>query len=172
NKPAWVSFDAATGTLSGTPSNDDVGTYAGIVITVSDGSATATLNTFSIVVNNVNDAPSISVTPALTVNEDSTYRFAPQTGDVDSSSLSFSISNKPTWASFNTATGVLSGTPANEHVGTTENIVITVSDGELSASLAAFNLTVINVNDAPVAVNDTFVFTESNDGIYLLDVLS
>ncbi len=172
NKPAWVSFDAATGTLSGTPSNDDVGTYAGIVITVSDGSATATLNTFSIVVNNVNDAPSISGTPALTVNEDSTYRFAPQTGDVDSSSLSFSISNKPTWASFNTATGVLSGTPANEHVGTTENIVITVSDGELSASLAAFNLTVINVNDAPVAVNDTFVFTESNDGIYLLDVLS
>ncbi|NVC63650.1 tandem-95 repeat protein [Vibrio sp. 05-20-BW147] len=172
NKPAWVSFDAATGTLSGTPSNDDVGTYAGIVITVSDGSATATLNTFSIVVNNVNDAPSISGTPALTVNEDSTYRFAPQAGDVDSSSLSFSISNKPTWASFNTATGVLSGTPANEHVGTTENIVITVSDGELSASLAAFNLTVINVNDAPVAVNDTFVFTESNDGIYLLDVLS
>ncbi|WP_229599853.1 Ig-like domain-containing protein [Vibrio navarrensis] len=172
NKPAWASFDAATGTLSGTPSNDDVGTYAGIVITVSDGSATATLNTFSIVVNNVNDAPAISGTPALTVNEDSTYRFAPQTSDVDSSSLSFSISNKPSWASFNTATGVLSGTPANEHVGTTENIVITVSDGELSASLAAFNLTVINVNDAPVAVNDTFVFTESNDGIYLLDVLS
>ncbi|EJL6395691.1 tandem-95 repeat protein [Vibrio navarrensis] len=172
NKPAWASFDAATGTLSGTPSNDDVGTYAGIVITVSDGSATATLNTFSIVVNNVNDAPAISGTPALTVNEDSAYRFAPQTSDVDSSSLSFSISNKPSWASFNTATGVLSGTPANEHVGTTENIVITVSDGELSASLAAFNLTVINVNDAPVAVNDTFVFTESNDGIYLLDVLS
>ncbi|WP_436322591.1 Ig-like domain-containing protein [Vibrio cidicii] len=172
NKPAWASFDAATGTLSGTPSNDDVGTYAGIVITVSDGSATATLNTFSIVVNNVNDAPSISGTPALTVNEDSAYRFAPQAGDVDSSSLSFSISNKPTWASFNTATGVLSGTPANEHVGTTENIVITVSDGELSTSLAAFNLTVINVNDAPVAVNDSFVFTESNDGIYLLDVLS
>ncbi|WP_338018308.1 Ig-like domain-containing protein [Vibrio navarrensis] len=172
NKPAWASFDTATGTLSGTPSNDDVGTYPRIVITVSDGSATATLNTFSIVVNNVNDAPSISGTPALTVNQDSAYRFAPQAGDVDSSSLSFSISNKPTWASFNTATGVLSGTPANEHVGTTENIVITVSDGELSASLAAFNLTVINVNDAPVAVNDTFVFTESNDGIYLLDVLS
>ncbi|MBE4606384.1 hypothetical protein BOO28_01460 [Vibrio navarrensis] len=172
NKPAWASFDAATGALSGTPSNDDVGTYAGIVITVSDGSATATLNTFSIVVNNVNDAPSISGTPALTVNEDSAYRFAPQAGDVDSSSLSFSISNKPSWASFNTATGVLSGTPDNEHVGTTENIVITVSDGELSASLAAFNLTVINVNDAPVAVNDFYVFTESNDGIYLLDVLS
>ncbi|WP_252973552.1 Ig-like domain-containing protein [Vibrio navarrensis] len=172
NKPAWASFDAATGTLSGTPSNDDVGTYAGIVITVSDGSATATLNTFSIVVNNVNDAPAISGTPALTVNEDSTYRFAPQTSDVDSSSLSFSISNKPSWATFDSASGVLSGTPANEHVGTTENIVITVSDGELSASLAAFNLTVINVNDAPVAVNDTFVFTESNDGIYLLDVLS
>ncbi|MDF5431335.1 cadherin-like domain-containing protein, partial [Vibrio parahaemolyticus] len=42
----------------------------------------------------------------------------------------------------------------------------------LSASLAAFNFTVSTVNDAPGAVNDTFVFTESNDGIYLRDVLS
>ncbi|MCV5942594.1 Ig-like domain-containing protein, partial [Escherichia coli] len=38
--------------------------------------------------------------------------------------------------------------------------------------LAAFSITVINVNDEPMAVNDTYVFTESNDGSYLLDVLS
>ncbi|WP_242531768.1 Ig-like domain-containing protein [Vibrio alginolyticus] len=172
NKPSWASFDASTGTLSGTPDNGDVGKYQGIVISVSDGLTTTMLNRFSIVVNNVNDAPVISGTPALTVNEGSTYRFALQASDVDSSSLSFSIRNKPSWATFDRATGLLSGTPENEHVGSTNNIVISVSDGELSTSLAAFSITVINVNDEPVAVNDTYVFTESNDGSYLLDVLS
>ncbi|EPN4952878.1 Ig-like domain-containing protein [Vibrio diabolicus] len=172
NKPSWASFDASTGTLSGTPDNGDVGKYQGIVISVSDGLTTTMLNRFSIVVNNVNDAPVISGTPALTVNEGSTYRFALQVSDVDSSSLSFSIRNKPSWATFDRATGLLSGTPENEHVGSTNNIVIGVSDGELSASLAAFSITVINVNDEPMAVNDTYVFTESNDGSYLLDVLS
>ncbi|HHX8284146.1 Ig-like domain-containing protein [Vibrio diabolicus] len=172
NKPSWASFDASTGTLSGTPDNGDVGKYQGIVISVSDGLTATTLNRFSIVVNNINDAPVISGTPALTVNEGSTYRFALQASDVDSSSLSFSIRNKPSWATFDRATGLLSGTPENEHVGSTNNIVISVSDGELSASLAAFSITVINVNDEPMAVNDTYVFTESNDGSYLLDVLS
>ncbi|MFH4731437.1 Ig-like domain-containing protein [Vibrio diabolicus] len=172
NKPSWASFDASTGTLSGTPDNGDVGKYQGIVISVSDGLTTTMLNRFSIVVNNVNDAPVISGTPALTVDEGSTYRFALQASDVDSSSLSFSIRNKPSWATFDRATGLLSGTPENEHVGSTNNIVISVSDGELSASLAAFSITVINVNDEPMAVNDTYVFTESNDGSYLLDVLS
>ncbi|MDF4792335.1 Ig-like domain-containing protein, partial [Vibrio parahaemolyticus] len=119
NKPSWASFDASTGTLSGTPDNGDVGKYQGIVISVSDGLTTTMLNRFSIVVNNVNDAPVISGTPALTVNEGSTYRFALQASDVDSSSLSFSIRNKPSWATFDRATGLLSGTPENEHVGST-----------------------------------------------------
>ncbi|NMT18990.1 hypothetical protein HKA99_32100, partial [Vibrio parahaemolyticus] len=83
------------------------------VISVSDGLTTTMLNRFSIVVNNVNDAPVISGTPALTVNEGSTYRFALQASDVDSSSLSFSIRNKPSWATFDRATGLLSGTPEN-----------------------------------------------------------
>src|SRR5690606_14079786 len=37
NKPDWADFDAATGGLSGTPGNGDVGVTAGIVISVNDG---------------------------------------------------------------------------------------------------------------------------------------
>lgn len=51
NKPAWASFDARTGQLTGTPSEADVGTYSGIVITASDGRATAALAPFSISVS-------------------------------------------------------------------------------------------------------------------------
>ena len=51
NKPAWASFDAVTGKLEGVPQFGDVGTYEGIEISVSDGSATASLPAFSIAVS-------------------------------------------------------------------------------------------------------------------------
>ncbi|WP_157964705.1 tandem-95 repeat protein, partial [Algibacillus agarilyticus] len=54
-KPTWLSFDASTRILSGTPTNSDVGTHA-VVLTVSDG--TASINeSFDIAVANSNDAP-------------------------------------------------------------------------------------------------------------------
>jgi len=62
--------------------------------------------------------------------------------------------NKPAWASFNTATGALSGTPVNANVGVTSGIIISVDDQQgqpnSTASLAPFDLTVNNTNDRPV----------------------
>jgi hypothetical protein len=51
NRPAWANFDAATGHLEGTPQFGDVGAYDDIVISVSDGRATASLPAFSIEVS-------------------------------------------------------------------------------------------------------------------------
>jgi hypothetical protein len=45
-KPAWASFSGSTGRLSGTPATS--GTYSNIVISVSDGTASASLSAFSI----------------------------------------------------------------------------------------------------------------------------
>jgi Putative Ig domain len=50
NAPAWATFNAQTGQLSGSPKDTNVGTTTGIVITAADGSATASLPVFSIVV--------------------------------------------------------------------------------------------------------------------------
>jgi hypothetical protein len=63
--------------------------------------------------------------------------------------LTFSISNKPVWASCDHATSTLSGTPGNANVGATSGIVISVSDGTASSSLAPFAVTVSTINDAP-----------------------
>jgi hypothetical protein len=46
NRPAWLTFNTATGRLSGTPSA--TGTASSIVIRVSDGTASAALPAFSI----------------------------------------------------------------------------------------------------------------------------
>ena len=104
---------------------------------------------FSIQVINVNDAPSISGQPATSVVEGESYRFTPSATDIDSNTLTFNIQNKPSWAQFNPQTGELSGTPSGNDIGTTQGIIIGVSDGQLSTSLAPFNLTVGVRNTAP-----------------------
>lgn len=50
NKPAWATFSISTGLLSGTPSTAQAGTYSNIVLSVSDGKASAALPAFSITV--------------------------------------------------------------------------------------------------------------------------
>jgi hypothetical protein len=151
NMPTWALFNAKTGNLTGTPGANDVGTSSNIIITVSDGEVPASLVAFAITVSNVNDAPVISGTPATTVAQGTNYSFTPTASDADTdTTLTFSIDNMPTWASFNAKTGSLTGTPSANDVSTTSNIVITVEDGEAEASLAAFAITVSNINDAPV----------------------
>ncbi|WP_244916303.1 putative Ig domain-containing protein, partial [Photobacterium lutimaris] len=150
NQPAWASFNTASGVLSGTPTNDDVGTTSNISIKVSDGTETVSLAAFNLEVVNVNDAPQIGGSPATSVQQDASYSFTPTASDIDNDDLTFSIENQPSWASFNAASGVLSGIPTNDDVGTTSNITIKVSDGTETVSLDAFNLEVVNVNDAPV----------------------
>ena len=51
NKPTWAAFDEATGQLQGIPQVGDAGAYDGIVISVSDGRATASMPAFSIAVS-------------------------------------------------------------------------------------------------------------------------
>ncbi|MCC2608077.1 FG-GAP-like repeat-containing protein [Planctobacterium marinum] len=143
NRPGWASFSSETGTLSGTPDNDDVGTYSNIMISVSDGTESAALSAFSITVVDVNDAPEISGSPDTLVRANNSYQFTPQASDPDGDSLTFSIANKPLWASFNTSTGTLSGIPDNSDTGIYSGIVISVSDGALSDSLPSFSITVL-----------------------------
>ncbi len=143
NKPIWAAFSTSTGALTGTPAAVNVGTSGGIVITVSDGTLTASLPAFSITVSAPpNRAPTISGSPSTAVMQGTAYAFTPTASDPDGNSLTFSIANKPAWASFNTSTGALTGTPTAGNVGTSSGIVISVSDGSLTASLAAFSLTV------------------------------
>ncbi|MEL7185244.1 MAG: putative Ig domain-containing protein [Pseudomonadota bacterium] len=90
-----------------------------------------------------NNPPTISGTPAQTVAQDENYEFTPSASDPDGDSMTFSIVNQPAWASFDENSGALSGTPTAAHIGTTADVTITVSDGQLSASLTPFNIEVL-----------------------------
>jgi putative Ig domain-containing protein len=145
NKPAWATFSSVTGQLSGTPTSAHLGSYASVTISVSDGKASAALAPFTInVAAAANKDPTISGAPQTSVNAGSAYAFRPTAADADGDTLTFSITNRPTWAAFNTATGQLSGTPTSASVGTYSNIVIKVSDGKASVALAPFAINVID----------------------------
>jgi hypothetical protein len=89
-----------------------------------------------------NSAPTISGSPPLQVTEGQPYSFTPTANDADGDVLMFSIEQRPSWASFDPATGSLTGTPEATDIGTSPGVTIFVSDGTDSASLAPFDLEV------------------------------
>uniref|UniRef100_UPI001F209265 putative Ig domain-containing protein n=1 Tax=Pectobacterium versatile TaxID=2488639 RepID=UPI001F209265 len=155
--PAWLSFNPATGTFSGTPANGDVDSLT-IKVTATDGSSASVSTTFGLTVTNVNDAPVVATPiPAQSVAQDGSLSFTVPAGtftdpDGDTLTLSATLADGtalPAWLSFNPATGTFSGTPANGDVGSL-TIKVTATDGSNASVSTTFGLTVTNVNDAPV----------------------
>ena len=179
NKPAWATFSNVTGRMAGIPVTGDEGTYHDIEIAVSDGELSDSIS-FSISVTtadeptaNENSAPSISGAPPAEVSVDTEYVFQPSATDPDGDALTYSIQNKPAWATFSNVTGRMAGIPVTGDEGTYHDIEIAVSDGELSDSIS-FSISVTtadeptaNENSAPsisgapplvVSVDELYVF--------------
>jgi hypothetical protein len=86
--------------------------------------------------------PTIAGSPPTTDSAGQAFSFVPTTTNPGGGALSFSITNMPAWASFSTTTGALTGTPSGAQAGVYSNILISVSSGGVSASLAPFSITV------------------------------
>jgi hypothetical protein len=85
---------------------------------------------------------SIYGSPSTSVIATRYYGFQSWATDTDHKTVTYSIQNKPSWATFNAQYGHLYGVPSAGNVGTYSNIVITASDGVSSAHLPAFSITV------------------------------
>jgi Putative Ig domain/Right handed beta helix region len=156
--------------LTGTPTLANVGTTHGIIIStrVRSGKKVKTYNlrAFNLTVTNpnvntpvppqptpiatptpvvtpvpiANSVPTISGSLPGTVNVGDAFSFIPNAKDADNDILTYSITNKPAWATFDTNTGALTGIPTESDLGIYNTIVITVSDNKGgSASLAPFS---------------------------------
>jgi hypothetical protein len=118
-----------------------------------------------------NAAPTIQGQPSGAVQVGQAYTFTPSASDANGDALTFSVTNKPDWADFNAATGRLSGTPTAADVAMYSNISISVSDGQASAALSAFG---ISVTDAAAGTGTATLSwtppTENSDGTALTDL--
>lgn len=113
--------------------------------------------------------PSISGTPIVQAVVGQKYSFTPTVQKSAGRAVSFSVQNKPAWASFSIATGQLSGTPTSADVGTYHNVVISVSNGASTVSLPAFTITVSH-NGGGTATLSWTVPTTNTDGSSLTDL--
>lgn len=182
NKPDWAEFDSLSGTLQGIPRAEHVGIAGNIVISVTDRNSVVSLPSFAIAVRQVqavDDAgddgfagsspPVIYGEPNKLAVVNSVYSFQPEAEDEDGDELSFSIVNKPSWADFDTTTGMLEGRPTEKDIGTTDPIELSVSDGSSISALAGFTITIEQAG----ALSFTLAWqppTQNEDGTPLTDL--
>jgi len=154
--PSWLSFDATSKTLSGTPVNADVNKYGttdnyiSVRVSAIDTVGARADATIKVSVANVNDAPTGSVTITGTPTQNQTLTAANTLADVDAGTGTISYQ----WYAGDAAiTGATSSTLvlAQAQVGKAISVKASYTDGygaaESKTSVAT--TAVANVNDAP-----------------------
>lgn len=115
-----------------------------------------------------NRAPIVGAQPVTSAVVGDTYVYEPEASDPDGDDLSYTIENKPEWASFDRSTGRMSGTPQAGHEGRWDNIRVKVSDG-IETTTKSFAVLVTSIGTASVTLNWTAP-TENDDGSPLTDL--
>ena len=181
--PAWLAFDPAKLTFSGTPQDADVGSLS-ITVIATDTTGLTGRTTFTLNVANVNDPPqAVTPIPDQDATEDTTWTYVlPENAftdpDLDSGDvLTWSVNNGdgtalPAWLRFDPATRTISGTPSRDDIGTT-SLLVTVTDTGGQSIQAGLNVRIARINHPPTvnkaipeqkAIQDqAFTFTFGKD---------
>jgi hypothetical protein len=118
-----------------------------------------------------NAPPTIQGQPNGSVVAGQAFSFQPTASDPNGDTLTFEVTNLPDWATFNSSTGRISGTPAAADVATYSGIAVRVSDGQASASLPTFAITVMQAGAANGTATLSWVAPLQNaDGSPLTDL--
>lgn len=124
-----------------------------------DGALDSNVANVNIAVTPINDAP-ISSTQSVTTNEDTVKNITLAATDVDGDALTYSVVTPP-------ANGALSGSgnsrvyKPNLNFNGSDSFTFKANDGALDSNVATVSLTVVPVNDAPVAFADTASTTKN-----------
>ena len=131
--PSWASLNASTGVISGTPNTTASSTF---IISATDKNGCPGLLSYTVAAGCPTITSSPSSLPAATVG---TAYSATLTGSGGSAPYHFAVTSGalPSWASLNTATGVISGTPNGT---TSATFVITVSDNYSCTGTRSYTL--------------------------------
>jgi len=123
NLPAWASFSAATGALTGTPTASNVANYPNIQISVSDGTVTVSL-------------PSFSINVVATASGAATLSWTPPTQNTDGTSLTDLAGYKIYWG---TSQGNYTSSKTINGAGTTSDMVQQLVPGKYYFVVTAFD---------------------------------
>jgi hypothetical protein len=152
------------GSIDYTPNKDWFGTDT-FTYTVKDvEGATSAPGTVTVIVTPVNDPP-VAVNDAATTNENTAVDIPVLANDFDidsplvPSSITIVTNVQHGKVSINTTTGVVTYTPTTDYNGS-DSFTYTIKDsGGLVSNVATVSINVVNVNRAPVAVDDQVTLT-------------
>ena len=139
--------------------------------TVGDGNGGSDTATVSVTITPVNDAP-VAQDDAVTTNEDTpaTFEVLANDSDVEGDSLTISDNTTPGQGSITLSPdGTFTYTPSPDFFGT-DSFSYTISDGHGGNDSAVITLTILPVDDQPLAVDDSATTVE--DTPITLDVLA
>ncbi|MEO9965416.1 MAG: putative Ig domain-containing protein [Reichenbachiella sp.] len=173
----WLSFDATTRTLNGTPNNDHVGVIS-IQVTAADGNGGSVTDEFDLEIVNTNDPPVViqeiqqqfaSATEAFNFQFSQSTFSDPDLGD----QLSYDIqqigdANLLGWITFDAVTRTFSGTPSLAQVGTI-SIQLTANDGNGGMISQTFDIEV-NMNNSPQIAQQIPDQSTPEDALYTYQI--
>jgi hypothetical protein len=170
HKPSWAAFDTSTGRLYGTPAAGNVGSYQWVQIEVLDGTYQSWLPAYTLTVSGAAKVtgvpPVITGAPPTTATVGQQYSFQPAARDPGGLPMTFQIWHKPSWASFDSATGRLYGTPTASNIGSYSWVQIEVLDGTYQSWLPAYTLTVSgSASSSPPPGSVTISWTPPTENI-------
>lgn len=114
-----------------------------------DGTNLSNIATVSITVVNVNDAP-VADPQSLSLLEDGYLDIVLTGSDIDGNPLTYAVTSGPSNGAITGTAPNIRYTPTANYFGS-DSFTFTVNDGYVDSSPATVSLTIVNVNDAPVA---------------------
>jgi hypothetical protein len=173
--PAGLTLNATTGLISGTPTNASAGTTYTFGVQVAVGTQTSIVQTLSIVIPAL---PVVTTTTLAYANVGIKYSQQLAYTGGNGGTVSWAISGTlPAGLTFNTATGVISGTPTAQTVSTF-TVTVTVgpqTSAPVSLTLSVFGLIITSPPTATGEVGLPFGFNlsaQGGTGPYTWSVLS
>ncbi len=172
-QPAWMTLNATTGVLSGTPRRADVGKYSGITVTAIGKGGSAPISAFGEVLITIKPPKWVAQQIALAPNptEDASYNrsLLEYVSNPEGAPLKYELVTQttPAWLSVGTTSGALSGTPTKSNIGP-GSVSVTLRatiNGTAYEDTAAFQFTVIHVNHSPKWLANPLPFPNGATGV-------
>ncbi|WP_445777224.1 Ig-like domain-containing protein [Shewanella sp.] len=166
--PSWLSFNETTTSLTGVPSRDDVGSHS-ISLKVIDARGLSDIQSFTLVVNAVNSIP-VADNANVSLDEDTSLSIIFTATDDDGDALTYEVVAQPSSGTFDKHGSAWLYTPNADFNGD-DSVSFIAKDAESSSEPAVVSITVNPLNDEPMAVDDNYSLSLSDNSSYTMAVL-
>lgn len=151
--PQGMTIDGTTGVIEWVPLNVHAGEQT-VIVRVSDSQGEFAEQVFTVLVANVNQAPSIVSAAPTEATELVTYNYEPNAVDPDTGDqLTWALESGPAGMSLDPGTGVISWTPESGQAGAW-SVTLRVTDSEGESDVQSFEIATAEQNYLPDIVSE------------------